>query len=345
MTCTGSFITTGVQCTTDGITPGGSFPPDDGGDGGGDDGDGGGDDNGDGDVPFPRLPNKPSHWDGFLSALRGLGYNEYLKSRASFEPAVWSYSTYKMLDSLRREQFTNISRSLNPVGSLITPIHENIADIRHKSLDIAKYEQMNHGLLAQMSQKLDQLVENTSGSDDGPCIPTPGQPPCRSSPEEMHLSAIRNNDVGYSIQRSFEADRLNDSVNALGSGIEAIKGELSGIGDALSIGDYTHRSPSGDVDFSALYQSSAIEELKAEALDLEAQYEQKVNQFRSLLSFDETQLEQGDYNDHSMTFRLSNGYTFDTSSSVFPALIDVSHWIASALIFIAVIAGIRLLGN
>ncbi|WP_019278121.1 hypothetical protein [Vibrio coralliilyticus] len=53
----------------------------------------------------------------------------------------------------------------------------------------------------------------------------------------------------------------------------------------------------------------------------------------------------GEFNNHSTQFTIASGQTITGMSAVFPALVDVSHWIAAAILFVAIVAGVRQLGN
>lgn len=110
------------------------------------------------------------------------------------------------------------------------------------------------------------------------------------------------------------------AVEGLGSGISDIANGVGDIKDGLSTGDYSHRAPEGEIDFGdmPLYQPSAIEQLEAETKELEAQYDEKVKEFKNVFSLDESRLKVGEFNDHAMQFTIANGQTVTGKSVVFP---------------------------
>jgi len=140
---------------------------------------------------------------------------------------------------------------------------------------------------------------------------------------------------------------VGSKVDGLGSKLSSISQGVGAIRDALSKGDYSHRDPESKIDFSEkpLYDESKIDEIEKEVEELENQYDDKIKEFQGLFSFDDSELNRGEYSNHALNFRLANGQSFTGLSSVLPALVDVSYWIANALLFMAVIVGLRHLGN
>ncbi|MGF1719251.1 hypothetical protein L4D20_04300 [Vibrio kyushuensis] len=82
---------------------------------------------------------------------------------------------------------------------------------------------------------------------------------------------------------------------------------------------------------------NAIDVLKYEAT-------QEIQNFRNLFSFDTTAMNNGTYKDHSLDLFV-NGQAHSFKSGVLPALIDNATLIASIILFIAVLLGIKSLGN
>ncbi|WP_295890922.1 hypothetical protein [uncultured Vibrio sp.] len=93
-----------------------------------------------------------------------------------------------------------------------------------------------------------------------------------------------------------------------------------------------------------LYDSERLVELNASIDSLKIQAQQEIQHFRTLFSFDTTAMNRGTYKDHSLNLFL-NGQSHSFKSGVLPALIDNATLIASIILFIAVLLGIKSLGN
>lgn len=153
-------------------------------------------------------------------------------------------------------------------------------------------------------------------------------------------------------------DGLADGLKALseqisaGSGtgsddvdLSGIESRLKGIQDTLNGVGLSGRAFEGQVDFegNGLYGSDAIDKLQGEIEQLQEQYQEQMGQFKSLFTFDESQLNSGEYVKHEWTFTFANGRTNSFSSSVFPALLQNANFIAAVLLFLAVLLGIKAL--
>lgn len=159
---------------------------------------------------------------------------------------------------------------------------------------------------------------------------------------------------------------LSGEVSGLADGLEALSSQISGAGGTGSDVDLSGvesklqgiqetldgkgmvgRPFEGQVDFEAngLYGSDAIEKLEGEIEQLETQYQEQMGQFKSLFTFDESELADGTYIEHKWTFRTANGHVNSFSSGVFPALLENSSLIAAVLLFLAVLLGIKALTN
>lgn len=159
---------------------------------------------------------------------------------------------------------------------------------------------------------------------------------------------------------------LSGEVSGLADGLEAISSQISGaagtggdvdlsgvesklqgIQETLDGKGMVGRPFEGQVDFEAngLYGTDAIEKLEGEIEQLETQYQEQMGQFKSLFTFDESELADGTYIEHKWTFRFANGHVNSFSSGVFPALLENSSLIAAVLLFLAVLLGIKALTN
>ncbi|ELI1839307.1 hypothetical protein RQV73_001977 [Vibrio fluvialis] len=164
-------------------------------------------------------------------------------------------------------------------------------------------------------------------------------------------------------QLSNSLSTLSGDVSGLADGLEALSAQISGasgtgdvdlsgvesklqgIQETLDGKGLVGRPFEGQVDFEAngLYGSDAIEKLEGEIDQLEDQYQQQMEQFKSLFSFDESALNNGSYVEHRLTFSFANGQVNSFTSGVFPALLDNASLIAAVLLFIAVMLGIKAL--
>ncbi|EMX0220214.1 hypothetical protein AAFZ21_000170 [Vibrio fluvialis] len=164
-------------------------------------------------------------------------------------------------------------------------------------------------------------------------------------------------------QLSNSLSTLSGDVSGLADGLEALSAQISGasgtgdvdlsgvesklqgIQETLNGKGLVGRPFEGQVDFEAngLYGSDAIEKLEGEIDQLEDQYQEQMEQFKSLFSFDESALNNGSYVEHRLTFSFANGQVNSFTSGVFPALLDNASLIAAVLLFIAVMLGIKAL--
>ncbi|ELG4655691.1 hypothetical protein RAL00_000788 [Vibrio fluvialis] len=164
-------------------------------------------------------------------------------------------------------------------------------------------------------------------------------------------------------QLSNNLSTLSGDVSGLADGLEALSAQISGasgtgdvdlsgvesklqgIQETLEGKGLVGRPFEGQVDFegNGLYGSDAIEKLEGEIEQLQEQYQEQMGQFKSLFTFDESQLNSGEYVEHEWTFTFANGRTNSFSSGVFPALLQNANFIAAVLLFLAVLLGIKAL--
>ncbi|EHH0751452.1 hypothetical protein J7I08_004202 [Vibrio vulnificus] len=145
-------------------------------------------------------------------------------------------------------------------------------------------------------------------------------------------------------------DGVIGAVNAVGSKIDGLGTSLGNIGDQLGdmsdlLGGKGLNKGEHDslVKFNELplYQESDITKLNTEVEELKNQYNQKVQDFKSLFAFNASSLTNGEFVEHTLNFSFANGGNLSASSSVFPALVRNSGTISAVILFIAVIAGLR----
>lgn len=131
-------------------------------------------------------------------------------------------------------------------------------------------------------------------------------------------------------------DGLGNSLKGMGDKLGDLSDKLDGKG--LSKGEHGSLINFGE---TPLYKESEVEKLTQEVADLKEQYTEKVNDFKKLFSLDLDSLSNGEYREHFLDFEFANGAKLRAGSSVFPALIDNSGLIAAVILFVAVIAGLR----
>ncbi|USD33951.1 MULTISPECIES: hypothetical protein [Vibrio] len=351
--CHGDFVTNGEPCPdNDGVVPGGNFPDPD---NGGGDGDNGGGDDGGNDSNMPA--SLKAVWDAAMSHSYEVSDNKIL-SRVSLESASWSQQTFDKLEQLRTEHFADMDAALNTIQSNSNSIASKMDSINTKVSTIATNTSSAATNLHQINQKIDGIssrdytdtldsinaeIGSLQGTIKGEISGLESTINNQTSSLNNTISGVRNDltNAIYNSATMFGSNNdVKDAVNGLRTGLNDIK-------DALSEGDYEHRAPEGEIDFGdmPLYQPSAIEELEAETKELEAQYDEKVKQFKNVFSLDESRLKNGEFNNHSTQFTIASGQTITGMSAVFPALVSVSHWIATAILFVAIVAGVRQLGN
>ncbi|ENM6575262.1 hypothetical protein AB8I88_000187 [Vibrio fluvialis] len=145
---------------------------------------------------------------------------------------------------------------------------------------------------------------------------------------------------------SSQVSELSGSLDGLGDvDLSGVESKLQGIQETLDGKGLVGRPFEGQVDFegNGLYGSDAIEKLEGEIEQLQEQYQEQMGQFKSLFTFDESQLNAGEYVKHEWTFTFANGRTNSFSSGVFPALLQNANFIAAVLLFLAVLLGIKAL--
>uniref|UniRef100_UPI00188C52FF hypothetical protein n=1 Tax=Vibrio anguillarum TaxID=55601 RepID=UPI00188C52FF len=132
-------------------------------------------------------------------------------------------------------------------------------------------------------------------------------------------------------------------VEALNAQTGEIKGSLDALSDALSTGSYVSREFKGKVDFDTvgLYKPDLLESVLADTEELKQQYEQQIDEFKKIFSFDVSQLNSGQYKEHSLDFVLPNGKQLNLKSGVLPAFIDQANLIAAVILFVAAIIAVK----
>ncbi|EGR0495208.1 hypothetical protein FG066_17460 [Vibrio cholerae] len=136
----------------------------------------------------------------------------------------------------------------------------------------------------------------------------------------------------------------NTDLSGVQSGIDSIKSGIDNLNGLLGGNGLTKPGISSGVNFgeTPLYGSDSLAALNTEITDLQKEYSEKIKDFRKLFSFDVSKLNTGEYKEHSLSFRFANGQETSIKSSVLPALVANAGLISSVILFLAALAGLRI---
>ncbi|EPO2942639.1 hypothetical protein ACT7TR_003479 [Vibrio cholerae] len=136
----------------------------------------------------------------------------------------------------------------------------------------------------------------------------------------------------------------NTDLSGVQSGIDSIKSGIDNLNGLLGGNGLTKPGISSGVNFgeTPLYGSDSLAALNTEITDLQKEYSEKIKDFQKLFSFDVSKLNTGEYKEHSLSFRFANGQETSIKSSVFPALVANAGLISSVILFLAALAGLRI---
>ncbi|EKO3371737.1 hypothetical protein ORG55_001112 [Vibrio fluvialis] len=239
----------------------------------------------------------------------------FVEARLANLNAFSAMSSNSRILGIEQLLFMEVMPSLNTLKSDTTDLRKSSAKL---SKDTAENFTATNG-------KIDSLESTTSGNFDA---------------TNTKIDGLADGLKALSEQISAGSGTGSDDVDL--SGIES---KLKGIQDTLNGVGLSGRAFEGQVDFegNGLYGSEAIDKLQGEIEQLQEQYQEQMGQFKSLFTFDESQLNSGEYVKHEWTFTFANGRTNSFSSGVFPALLQNANFIAAVLLFLAVLLGIKAL--
>ncbi|MBJ6932850.1 hypothetical protein JG626_10560 [Vibrio cholerae] len=137
---------------------------------------------------------------------------------------------------------------------------------------------------------------------------------------------------------------VESGIGSLNTGIDSVKSGIDNLNGLLGGNGLTKPGISSGVNFGEmpLYGSDSLAALNTEITDLQKEYSEKIKDFRKLFSFDVSKLNTGEYKEHSLSFRFANGQETSIKSSVFPALVANAGLISSVILFLAALAGLRI---
>ncbi|MCE7615544.1 hypothetical protein LZT09_13010 [Vibrio fluvialis] len=235
-----------------------------------------------------------------------------IQSTLSDHASTSTSQFYRLMDYVAplNGKFGEVNGNIQTLNSAVTGLIRSVGnDMDHNDSLV----QQNGQAIAELSDNLSTLSGDVSGLADG-------------------LEALSSQISG--------AGSTGGDVDL--SGVES---KLQGIQETLDGKGLVGRPFEGQVDFegNGLYGSDAIDKLQGEIEQLQEQYQEQMGQFKSLFTFDESQLNSGEYVKHEWTFTFANGRTNSFSSGVFPALLQNANFIAAVLLFLAVLLGIKAL--
>lgn len=162
--------------------------------------------------------------------------------------------------------------------------------------------------------------------------------------EGLFLTMQENTDKIVSAINANGGVSGNGDLSGVQSGIDSIKTGIDNLNGLLSGEGLSKPGISSGVNFGEmpLYGSDSLAALNTEITDLQKEYSEKIKDFQKLFSFDVSKLNTGEYKEHSLSFRFANGQETSIKSSVFPALVANAGLISSVILFLAALAGLRI---
>ncbi|WP_114772089.1 hypothetical protein [Vibrio cholerae] len=179
----------------------------------------------------------------------------------------------------------------------------------------------------QLNSNVSQLTENVGMMAEG-----------------LRNQMIEDTDKIVSALNSGGSGGGNTDLSGVQSGIDSIKSSIDNLNGLLGGNGLTKPGISSGVNFGEmpLYGSDSLAALNTEITELQKEYSEKIKDFQKLFSFDVSKLNTGEYKEHSLSFRFANGQETSIKSSVFPALVANAGLISSVILFLAALAGLRI---
>ncbi|EIC9842295.1 hypothetical protein LA031_000162 [Vibrio cholerae] len=179
----------------------------------------------------------------------------------------------------------------------------------------------------QLNSNVSQLTENVGMMAEG-----------------LRNQMIEDTDKIVSALNSGGSGGGNTDLSGVQSGIDSIKTGIDNLNGLLGGNGLTKPGISSGVNFGEmpLYGSDSLAALNTEITELQKEYSEKIKDFQKLFSFDVSKLNTGEYKEHSLSFRFANGQETSIKSSVLPALVANAGLISSVILFLAALAGLRI---
>ncbi|WP_217535378.1 hypothetical protein [Vibrio cholerae] len=221
-------------------------------------------------------------------------------------------------------QFNSFMTSMSTTRSMISSNANNIVSAVRDVREAVR--PVEFGINA-VNEKLQLVNENLAGLSEGLFY-------TMEDNTNKIVSAINANGGGSD----------NGDLSGVQSGIDSIKSGIDNLNGLLGGNGLTKPGISSGVNFgeTLLYGSDSLAALNTEITDLQKEYSEKIKDFQKLFSFDVSKLNTGEYKEHSLSFRFANGQETSIKSSVFPALVANAGLISSVILFLAALAGLRI---
>ncbi|EOX1298299.1 hypothetical protein DLR68_07000 [Vibrio paracholerae] len=223
-------------------------------------------------------------------------------------------------DSQLNSFMTSMSTTRSMISSNANNIVSAVRDVREAVRPV------EFGINA-VNEKLQLVNENLAGLSEGLFY-------TMEDNTNKIVSAINSNGGGSG----------NGDLSGVQSGIDSIKTGIDNLNGLLGGNGLTKPGISSGVNFgeTPLYGSDSLAALNTEITELQKEYSEKIKDFKKLFSFDVSKLNTGEYKEHSLSFRFANGQETNNKSIVLPTLVANSGLISSVLLFLAVLAGLRI---
>lgn len=155
------------------------------------------------------------------------------------------------------------------------------------------------------------------------------------------VSAINNISSGGDNTNVINA--INSQTGELKTGIDSLGKGIDKLNDFFDDGSFVSRPYEGEINFDSLklYDQSLLDSVTNDIEDLRVKYDEQLKEFKSIFSLDVSQLQSGQYKEHSLDFILPNGQRLNLKSGVLPALIDQANLIAAIILFVASLIAAR----
>ncbi|HFG1955667.1 TPA: hypothetical protein ACGF3W_003516 [Vibrio cholerae] len=225
---------------------------------------------------------------------------------------------------LPASQFDSFMNSMSTTRSVISANSNNIVSAVRDVREAVRPVEFG---INQLNSNVYQLTENVGMMAEG-----------------LRNQMIEDTDKIVSALNSGGSGGGNTDLSGVQSGIDSIKTGIDNLNGLLGGNGLTKPSISSGVNFgeTPLYGSESLVALNTEITDLQKEYSEKIKDFQKLFSFDVSKLNTGEYKEHSLSFRFANGQETSIKSSVFPALVANAGLISSVILFLAALAGIRI---
>ncbi|NGZ15628.1 hypothetical protein HGG78_18090 [Vibrio aestuarianus] len=343
-TCTSDFITDGSTCPdSDGIVSGGEYP----------------------DIPEPPVTDLIPTYTGsspddasVFTATHLNKINQLTSGMETFERKLDNFKSFMestnnsvnnaailMNGSVRQidQGFSALGSRLinmdNSMDSMADDIHALSNSVGSPIDYTQKFDDINgnigglHGSIYGAASNIQSTIRNESNLSNLKA----------ESNKNAIVSAINNISAGGDNTNVINA--INSQTGEIKSGLDSLGTGIEKLNDALSIGSFTPRNFEGKIDFTqtGLYDDSLIESVINETQDLKEEYDRQMVEFRKLFSLDLSNLESGQYKEHSLDFEFANGQRNNFKSGVLPALLDNSGLISAVILFFAAVCAIRII--